>query len=312
MKCILCGKNNSILMATEVRDGKANVFYCKKCDLAFLDNSVTENSLKEYYDDEYRKTTSLRLGSGMKPKELFLTAREFQDHRLGFLKKFLRKDKKLLDVGCSSGMFLWHAKKYVKEVVGIDYDSNSAKFAAKICSCKTYSKSIQETGISENYFDIICAFQTLEHVGDPIEFISQYKRYLKPGGIIAIEVPNLRDPLLYLYEVPHYQKFFFHKSHLWYFTKKSLEKLMDDSGFKGKAEPLQEYNILNHMGWIYTNAPQSTGLAGLRKPILPIRKSIIPSTVKKMNEFIQKVDSEYRKKLYEVGLGANLFYIGKK
>src|SRR3989344_6238756 len=221
MECLLCGKKVNTIIAREVRDGKADVFYCEKCDLGMLKSVVANDELKKYYEKKYRKTTSQKLGSGMDPNGLFLMAEPFQGNRISFLKKYLGKNKKLLDVGCSAGMFLWHARKYVKEVIGIDYDSRSAKFAARKCGCRTYAVDIEQTDLKEKYFDIICTFQTLEHVSDPVDFIARYKRYLKPGGVMAIEVPNLNDPLRYLYDVPFYQKFYFHRSHLWYFTAKS-------------------------------------------------------------------------------------------
>lgn len=311
VRCILCKKVVHKTIATEVRDGKARVFYCNTCQLGILDHIPTEYKLKKYYEKEYRKTTSQKLGTGMDPQGLFDMAVDFQENRIRLLKKYLKKDKKLLDVGCSVGMFLWHAKKYVKEAVGLDYDSNSAKFAAKKCGCKTYDQDIEKTDLKKNYFDIICAFQTLEHVGNPLEFISTYKKYLKPGGVMAIEVPNLRDPLLYLYDIPYYKKFFFHKSHLWYFTHTSLEKLMAKQGFGGTTFFIQDYNIMNHMNWMLKNEPQSTNLPGLKKPVLSFNNEVSPNIKKEMSGFIQHVDEEYRNQLIKLKTSSIIMYIGR-
>ena len=39
-------------------------------------------------------------------------------------------------------------------------------------------------------FDIITAHQVLEHVENPMKFMSQVLRILKPGGILYFEIPN--------------------------------------------------------------------------------------------------------------------------
>lgn len=312
MKCLLCGKKINMIIAKELRGGeRARVFYCKKCELGILDNLATGKDLKEYYDTQYRKVVSPKLGSGMDPKELFQAEASFQNDRINLLKKHFGKKKRLLDVGCSSGMFLWHARKYVREVVGIDYDSRSARYAGRKCGCRTYSKDIEETDLKPGSFDIICAFEVLEHTNDPREFILRHKKYLKPNGIFAIEVPNIRDPLLYVYDVPFYEKFYFHRSHLWYFSAKSLNKLMVQNGFRGKVSFLQGYNFMNHMNWIFRNAPQSEGLIARRKPVLPIRDSVNAKTKSALNSFIQIADKAYKKKLTDLGISSLLFYIGK-
>lgn len=312
MICKLCRKNTDKILTRELRGGeKLPVFYCKNCDLGMLGRNLTESELKKYYASKYRKIASPRLGFSTNPKELFETAVSFQQDRIRLLKKHFGSGKRLLEVGCSAGMFLWHVRKYVKEAVGIDYDSRSAKFAAKKCGCKTYDKDIEKTDLKEKSFDTICAFQTLEHVQDPIDFIARYKKYLKPGGVMAIEVPNLRDALVYAYDLPNHKKFFYHISHTWYFTEKSLQKLMRQTGFRGEVFHIQDYNIFNHMNWIINDKPQPSFSPGLASPTIKFRKNIEPKIKSEISRFMVEMDTAYKNKLSDLKITSNIFYLGR-
>lgn len=311
MKCPLCGKASTQILTKELRKGeKKKVFFCNTCELGILDSKKSAEELKKFYSKEYRKNE--KLTSAGDPEMLFNVYSKFQSDRLRLLAPYLTKKTKLLEVGCSAGMFLYHAKKRVKEVVGIDFDLASAKYAAKKCGCRVYTTEIQATPLKKKYFDVICSFQTLEHVDDPEQFIRELSEYLAPGGVLAIEVPNLYDVLVYVYNLPHHQKFFYHAAHLWYFTQKSMEKLMAKVGITGTTHHIQDYNIMNHIHWVLRDEPQTTGVPGLSLPSLPIRDTIAKTTNKKMQDFISRVDSEYKKLLADQHISSNILFIGKK
>ncbi len=313
MECLLCNKNTKKIITNRLRDGeKRNVYYCKKCELGMLDDNQSETGLKNFYNKDYRTKFKPKLDKASNPEELFNIYSNFQGERINRIRKFLNKKMKLLEIGCSTGMFLFQVKKYVREIIGIDYDSKAAGFASKICGCPVFNINIEETGLSEQTFDIICVFQTLEHVKNPLEFLMRVKKYLKPEGMIYIEVPNLQDALIHAYNLPNHYNFYFHSAHLWYFSAKSLNILMKEAGFKGRVFFTQDYNILNHMYWINVDAPQPSCIEGLSSPSLPIRDSFPSDKRKKINSFIKKMDKKYKKLLVKIGITSNLSFIGKR
>jgi len=313
MICPLCNNRAKQVLTQELRKNeKQNVHYCEHCDLGFLAEERTEEELKTYYQRQYRKEYKPNLDQEVNLEGLFRGYVDFQQERIRFLKPYCDKTKKLLEVGCSAGMFLFHAKKYVGEVVGIDYDSRSAHFASQKCSCPVFDADIEETGLREQSFDIICMFQLLEHIKNPCEFLKKYSKYLKPKGILCLEVPNLYDSLVYAYNLPHHHKFYFHRAHRLYFTAKSLASLMRKANCKGEIYFTQDYNILNHMHWISVDAPQSDCVPGLSLPSLPLRDNLGSDKKDELNSFIKRMDYEYKEILKKLGITSNLFFIGTR
>ena len=311
MKCILCGKKTNILLTDTLRGGlKGKVYFCKSCELGMFENHQSSKEIINFYKDKYRKHP-LHKESSI-PQELFNLYVNFQQGRIELLKKYLNKNTTLLEVGCSVGMFLYHIREYTKRIIGIDYDLASINFATQKCGCLIYDKDIKCTGLPKGAFDIICMFQILEHVKDPVEFISQYKEYLKSNGRICIEVPNINDALRYAYDLPNYNRFYFHQAHLWYFSEKSLNILMEKAGFTGDIHFTQSYNVLNHLHWIDTDTPQPKCLAGLSLPSLFIKQGLDDDTRNMLNRFILFTDALYKSSLKKFKITDNITFIGRK
>jgi SAM-dependent methyltransferase len=52
---------------------------------------------------------------------------------------------------------------------------------------------LEESGLPERSFDVVSAFHVLEHVPDSRAFLRTMARWTRPGGFIAVEVPNWRS-----------------------------------------------------------------------------------------------------------------------
>ena len=87
---------------------------------------------------------------------------------------------------------------------------------------------------------------------------------------------------------------------------------MEQSGFKGEIVFTQEYNVLNHMHWISSDAPQQSAIAGLSAPRLPLRETLEREKRAEMDSFIQDMDKKYKDMLIALGLSSNISFIGKK
>lgn len=103
--------------------------------------------------------------------------------------------KKVLEVGCGNGYFLDKVQlKNASIVEGIEFNSTAVKYC-KIKKLKVFEKDVSEID-KNNYYDIICTFQVLEHISDVNNFLYHCCRLLKQGGKLIIAVPN-NDSLLF-------------------------------------------------------------------------------------------------------------------
>lgn len=136
----------------------------------------------------------------------------------------------LLEVGCGVGRYLdlmralgWH------RTVGVDISHKAIAQAREVLGLEAYCGQLREVEFPANSFDAVSLSHTLEHVPDPVTFLRDIFQVMKPGGRLAIIVPNVeslssrrfRDYWLAL-ETPR---------HLINFTRRSLSIALQDAGF---------------------------------------------------------------------------------
>jgi len=103
------------------------------------------------------------------------------------------RNGELLDIGCGTGNFLAAARDAGYSVTGIELDRNAARFAKERLGLQrvlalTISEFAEQR--AEERFDVVTFFEVLEHQAAPLEFLQKVKACVRPGGVIALSVPN--------------------------------------------------------------------------------------------------------------------------
>lgn len=109
------------------------------------------------------------------------------------------KPKRVLDVGCGSGIFLDYLKKRMPEAELYGFDLNEAllvQLANRGFGVLPNNPDLfPETLADKEPFDVICMLQVLEHVANPFDFFASFISLLRPGGLMIITTPNAAGPI---------------------------------------------------------------------------------------------------------------------
>ena len=264
--CPLCLKETESVLSTRLRRGTGIVFYCQGCRHGFLSENQAPDA-KAYYGENYRQEYSHNAeAAATNAREIFNVYKNYQTDRLKAVTPSLSAQTRLLEVGASSGQFLVNVKDLVARANAIELDKDCCRFMTSELGIEADSEFLRESRFSSERYNVICAFQVLEHVADPVAFLRDLAQSTSKGAKVFIEVPNLHDPLLSVWDVEAYRKFFYHSAHLHYFTEDSLKKTAVRAGFSADQIDIsftQDYNLLNHLNWIMNNSPQATCNVGL-------------------------------------------------
>jgi 2-polyprenyl-3-methyl-5-hydroxy-6-metoxy-1,4-benzoquinol methylase len=205
-------------------------YRCPICNLSFVSPQPEAVWLKD-------KVYSYESGyQGNKKTDLSLIV---EDSRSRKILDFLEKEKpegSLLDVGCSSGQFMYWASKRGFSCSGVEINKRTADIAISN-GYKVHNGFLDDAPFERQSFDVVFLGDVIEHVNDPRKFIEDVRMFLKADGLIVISTPNVdcfwSHATLTLYKLfnipwtsatpPH---------HLTQFSLSNLDMLMKGFGFK--------------------------------------------------------------------------------
>lgn len=113
-----------------------------------------------------------------------------------------RDDMRILDLPCGRGFYLNMIRHICDcELVGADLDWDVVKIAGRVLAplarVHAQQASIYAMPYPRDCFDAVILSEVLEHVADDVRALQEAFRVLKPGGVVAVTVPNANYPFLW-------------------------------------------------------------------------------------------------------------------
>jgi SAM-dependent methyltransferase len=99
------------------------------------------------------------------------------------------RDAKILEIGCGTGHNLAMLAQF-GEVDALELDDEARAVSERRLGRKVMSAPLPElAGVPEHYYDLIGAFDVIEHIADDAAAIASIAKRLKPGGKFVMAVP---------------------------------------------------------------------------------------------------------------------------
>lgn len=243
---------------------------CRQCGMVYMNPRPDEASIGRFYPDDYewyqpptrrvpwwrqrqeglRRLVMSRLYGNPPPlrnlteKLLAVLASPFFRPNAYSLTAIPYQGRgRLLDYGCGAGWFAHRMQQLGWDVTAMDFTEAAVARVARRYNLPVLAGTLPHPDVGPESFDVITMGAVLEHVHHPRRVIEAAARALRPGGYLAVSVPNLASwGFRYFGEdwwglqIPQ---------HLLHFTPATLGRLLTSHGLEVRRE-----QILRKPGWM--------------------------------------------------------------
>jgi 2-polyprenyl-3-methyl-5-hydroxy-6-metoxy-1,4-benzoquinol methylase len=222
---------------------------CASCTLVFANPQVDEARVVE----RYRGMRSAELWA-----EVLLSDRQQELDRQKFAAILdelepRRGGGRLLDVGCSIGLFLDLARTRGWHGTGIEFGERALQHARDVLGLDVLDVPLEDAGIAAASFDVVTVLSVLEHTTDPRALVREIARILKPGGTLYAITPNVESLAC---RVLHERAATFDgRNHLVYFSRRTLTDLLEREGFANVETTTHVTSLGPILEWLAYETP---------------------------------------------------------
>ncbi|MBX3047595.1 MAG: class I SAM-dependent methyltransferase [Anaerolineales bacterium] len=195
---------------------------CHRCGFVQVAEAPQEHNIA-LYDQEYF--------SHNKYQDLDILERENR-RRLDLLKRTLPLEgARVLDAGCGVGDFVaLAAAETGAELVGTDIAEAAIRIAQESyphLDAHFHAGLLEEQDFAAESFDVICSWDVIEHIWQPVATYQRLFKFLKPGGSLLLSTPNIGAPIARA--MGRYWAFMTPPEHLSFFNKQSMRWLAEET-----------------------------------------------------------------------------------
>jgi SAM-dependent methyltransferase len=234
--CPVCSEQTRYLYEC----GGHKVHRCTTCGLGFVADLPTPDELSAFYAQSYYDVES---GSEWDGGDTgYHTAyRELEPGLKRMYRDFLdtverqnpgHQFRRVLDVGCAYGYFLDVARERwaPEELVGLDVSPEAEGIAER--GYAFHRGFVEDIELPDEHFDLVFMGDAFEHVHDPIRVADKLAGVLAPGGVLVLTTVDFDSWLARI--LGRRWRLMKPPEHLFYWTRRSLDRVFGDRGLAGR------------------------------------------------------------------------------
>jgi len=145
---------------------------------------------------------------------------------------------RILDAGCGDGINLFglnniiSANKWNAKIYGVDYNPLRLERASKFPFVEEINQSsLDNLPYADGWFDVVLCSQVLEHISNDKKVLQEFKRVIRPGGLLMLGVPNEGCALAWFRNHVIQRSILQSTDHVNFYKEKSILKTLTDSNF---------------------------------------------------------------------------------
>ncbi|MCF6246331.1 MAG: class I SAM-dependent methyltransferase [Desulfobacula sp.] len=175
--CPVCNTNDYLTLFS-----KEGGFYvkCFKCSMIYINPVFTDEALNDYYENNHPVQAQIVESSDSFYDNLYNKGLDSIE--------IAGSKGTILDVGCSSGVFLDLAKNRNWQTSGIELNVQEFNMARQK-GHKVYNTLMENINF-DSKFDAITLWDVFEHIKGGEFYLNMMKNLLTPSGVIFLQIPN--------------------------------------------------------------------------------------------------------------------------
>ncbi len=187
--CCLCG-----VRGRPVHDlPPFGVVRCPSCSLVFISPRLRPEALQRLYDDVGYFEGGVYGDAAQEPRRFdpaMLLQRTWTAGRLALLDRVRGRAPggRLLEVGAGYGLFLDAARTAGWDTAGVELSRTGARHAVETLGLDVSCGQLADAPLTPG-FDVVCAWDTVEHVPDPLDFWRTARSLVADDGVVLFSTP---------------------------------------------------------------------------------------------------------------------------